>query len=205
MSMMTHATHLGLAAFFVAASVTAATEAQMYKGYETPAFEVLRKDGPIELRSYPPHLVAEVRVQGDRSSAVGRGFRTLAKYIFGGNADREKVAMTAPVAQLPTTDPDQADDVWDVQFMMPSGYDIDSQPQPTDDAIRFSMTEPEKQAVIRFSGFWTDRKLRQKAEALKAWAEQESLQIVGKPRYCFYDDPFTLPFNRRNEVAFVIR
>jgi hypothetical protein len=202
MSVITHATHLGLVAVMLAVSVAAATETRMYKGYETPPYAVLQSDGPIELRRYAPHVVAEVSVEGSRRGAVGRGFRTLAKYIFGGNAEETKVAMTAPVAQMPMAERTGA---WDVQFMMPSAYGIESLPKPTDAAIRFTMTEPQEQAVIRFSGFWTDRVLRDKSQALRVWAEARGLQVVGDARYYFYDDPFTLPFNRRNEVAFVIR
>ena len=28
--------------------------------------------------------------------------------------------------------------------------------------------------------------------------------MTGGPRFYYYDDPFTLPFNRRNEVAFTL-
>ena len=201
MSLTTHLTHLGLAALLAVAGIAAASEAKVYKGYETPTYEVIRTDGAVELRRYDPHVVAEVRVRGDRQAAAGRGFRTLAGYIFGKNEDRAKGAMTAPVAQLPA---DPTAESWDIRFMMPAAFDMDTLPAPDNHAIRLTRTEAETQAVIRFSGFWTDTKLARQADALRAWAESEGLALDGPPRFYFYDDPFTLPFNRRNEVAFVV-
>jgi len=201
MTLTTHLTHLGLAGLLAVAGIAAASEAQMYKGYETPAYDVVRSDGAVELRRYAPHVVAEVRVRGDRQAAAGRGFRVLAGYIFGKNEGSAKVAMTAPVTQLPA---DPAADSWDVQFMMPAAFDMDSLPTPENPAIRFTQTAAETQAVIRFSGFWTDAKLAAQTEALQAWAAAEGIALEGAPRFYFYDDPFTLPFNRCNEVAFVV-
>jgi hypothetical protein len=201
MSWTTHLTHLGMAALLGVAGIAAASEAQMYKGYETPPYEVIRSDGAVELREYAPHVVAEVRVRGDRQAAAGRGFRVLASYIFGKNDGGEKVAMTAPVSQLPA---DPAAETWDVQFMMPAAFGMDSLPVPENPAIRFTRTPGETQAVIRFSGFWTDAKLAAQTDALRAWAAAEGVTLEGAPRFYFYDDPFTLPFNRRNEVAFVV-
>ncbi len=201
MTLTTHLTHLGMAALLAVAGIAAASEAEVYKGYETPPYAVIRTDGPVEMRRYDPHVVAEVRVRGDRQAAAGRGFRTLAGYIFGKNDDGAKVAMTAPVTQLPA---DPARETWDIRFMMPAAFDVDTLPVPDDAAIRLTRTDAETQAVIRFSGFWTDAKLTQQADALRAWAEAEGVALEGAPRFYFYDDPFTLPFNRRNEVAFVV-
>jgi len=197
--------HLTLAAGLLVASVTIAAENGMYKGYETPPYRTLETDGAIELRKYGPHLLAEVRVEGGRQRAAGTGFRTLAGYIFGKNGESAKVAMTAPVAQVAHRGAEDSTRLWDVQFMMPSAYETDTLPTPDNPAIRFTRTDPQTQAVIRFSGFWTDRKLAEKAAELEGWMAERVLEAEGPPRYYFYDDPFTLPFNRRNEVAFVVR
>lgn len=195
--------HLALAAILLVASVAVAGDSQMYKGYETPPYTVVQSDGAVEIRDYAPHLLAEVRVEGDRSSAVARGFRRLARFIFGANADDAKVAMTAPVTQraLPASAAPGESPVWDVQFMMPSHFTLGTLPDPNDDAIRFTRTKAERQAVIRFSGLWRSSTIDQKTAALRAWVDAQGLQVAGPPRYYFYDDPFTLPFRRRNEVA----
>ncbi len=198
--------HLSLALVLLLASVAVAGGERVYRGYETPPYRVLSVDGAVELRAYDPHIVAEVRVEGPRSTAVARGFRTLARFIFGANAESQKIAMTAPVNQLalPAGSTSVEGPVWDVQFMMPAQFSLESLPAPNHEAIRFTVTAPERQAVIRFSGFWSDRLMAEKTAALQAWMADQGLTAAGPPRYYFYDDPFTLPFRRRNEIAFVI-
>lgn len=205
MTIVTHATHLGLAALLFAAGVSAASEARLYKGYEIPPYEVLKRDGAIELRQYAPHVVAEVEVEGSRRGAVSKGFRTLAGYIFGGNDQSQKVSMTAPVSQVPLQADAHGTKSWKVRFTMPSEYDVKSLPSPDNSNIVLTNVAAQKQAVIRFSGFWSNRSLTSKADAVQSWAESEDLLLDSGPTYYFYDDPFTLPFNRRNEVAFVVR
>ena len=68
---------------------------------EQPSYTVVESLGDFELRDYPPLIVAEVKVPGERKQAINAGFRMIANYIFGNNAPREKIAMTAPVTQHP--------------------------------------------------------------------------------------------------------
>lgn len=188
-----------LIAAIAAMAVTVHAQADMYKGYEMPAFVVERTDGPFEIRRYDPHLVAEVAVSGTRGAAIGTGFRILADYIFGGNARAEKVAMTVPVTQT------EAADHWTVRFMMPAAYDKAALPEPNNPAIRFVETAPERHVVIRFDGIAGSETLAARAEELTAYARAEGLVPAGSPRFHFYDDPFTLPWKRRNEVSMPIR
>lgn len=196
----TRTVHLGLIGLMFVAALAVYAEAEMYRGYEMPPYEVTRSNGEIELRDYQPHLLAEVTVRGSRSGAIGKGFRTLANYIFGGNAENEKVSMTVPVAQTAADD-----STWRINFMMPSRYTMDTLPAAENPAIRFVTAPAERQIVIGFSGRGTDRLLARKTEELRAYAAAEGLTINGAPRYYFYDDPFTMPWNRRNEVAFAVR
>jgi hypothetical protein len=76
---------------------------------EEPKFELLSRDGHIELRRYPPFIVAETHVEGDMDAASNKGFRAIADYIFGNNVSArsgpsqgaEKISMTAPVTMEP--------------------------------------------------------------------------------------------------------
>jgi hypothetical protein len=170
-----------------------------HKGYEMPPYTVEAVEGAREVRTYGPHVLAEVQVAGGRSGAIQTGFRMLAGYIFGGNATGEKVAMTVPVAQTPVGE------AWVVSFMMPARYTMDTLPAPRDGRIRFVEAGPSRQVVERFSGIPGTAGMEERAEALRAWAESEGYQIVAGPHYYFYDAPMTLPWNRRNEVAFTVR
>ncbi len=80
---------------------------------EEPAFELLAKDGDLELRRYGATIVAETLMEGDRDAASTQGFKLIADYIFGNNRaagpvsqapgkqPSEKIAMTAPVVAEP--------------------------------------------------------------------------------------------------------
>mgnify|MGYP001124075973 CR=1 FL=1 len=48
-----------------------------HKGYEMPPYTVEATDGAREIRSYGPHLLAEVKVSGSRQGAIQAGFRVL--------------------------------------------------------------------------------------------------------------------------------
>lgn len=212
-------------ALFIAALLAASPiEAQenmpkmMYKSTETPSYAVLQRLGAAELRRYEPRIVAEVTVNGSRSGAINSGFRLLAGYIFGGNEGAAKVAMTSPVAQMPAekiamTSPVAQtgaqgagpDGPWVVQFTMPATYSMDSLPKPKNPAIRLVPQPAARQVALQFSGLANAGLLAQKETELRAIAADAGIDLLAGPMYYFYDDPFTLPWNRRNEVAFAVQ
>ncbi len=200
---------LGLAG--LAAGETAM--ADTYKSSETPKYTVDRVDGAIEVRDYAPRIMAEVSVTGSRSAAINAGFRELAAYIFGANEGGAKVAMTSPVVQVPgetiamTTPVTQMgrDGNWLVQFMMPSEYTLATLPRPKDDHIRLVPIAGNRQVTLRFSGLAGESVLAAKEGELRSWARGQAFTVKAGPFYYFYDPPWTLPWNRRNEVAFVVQ
>lgn len=198
-------------AMTLAAGLSAPAEADMYNGNETPDYTVESTEGAVEIRSYPPHIAAEVTVSGSRDAAINAGFRVLAGYIFGGNEAKAKVAMTTPVTQSQkiamTTPVTQAetDQGWTVQFMMPSEYTLETLPKPKDSRIRIVTTDPVRMVVLRFSGIPTTAALAKRTDELRELAKAKGLTVSGAPQFMFYDPPFRMPWNRRNEVAFAIR
>lgn len=178
---------------------TAMADEQMHKGYEMPPYTVESVEDGVELRRYGPHVVAEVTVTGDRSTAISRGFRALAGYIFGGNADGEKIAMTVPVAQTPT-----GGDGWTVQFTMPGAYSVETLPAPRNPAVKLRQAAGDRQAVVVFSGLPQTADLEARAAKLRDWIAGKGLTVTAGPHYQFYDAPLTLPWRRRNEVSFSV-
>ncbi len=182
----------------------------MYKSTETPRYDVESSNGGLETRRYAPRIVAEVTVGGSRSDAINAGFRVLAGFIFGGNAARAKVAMTSPVAQVASekiamTSPvaqSGTEGAWVVQFTMPQEYAIDTLPTPKDQRIRLIEQPATREVVIQFSGRAGAALLTEKETELRVLAAQQGLTLGAGPFYYFYDAPFTLPWNRRNEVSF---
>ncbi len=178
---------------------------------EQPKYAVVTKDGDFELRRYSPYIAAEVVVRGDQGQAVQEGFRKLAGYIFGANAGKVKIAMTAPVAQQPagekiamTSPVSQAPEGqgwWRVQFMMPSEFNKQTLPKPNDPDIAFRTEPARDMAVIRFSGVAREGNYLQRAEELKRWIATRGLTARGNATLAQYDPPWTPWFIRRNEVS----
>ena len=196
-----------LAAFLLVAPLTAMAT-------EQPRYDALVEDGPFELRQYAPTIVAEVTIEGERDTALNRGFRSLAGYIFGGNHPAQRIAMTAPVEQgaagsekIAMTSPvsAQADQsTWRVRFTMPSAHTMSTLPTPDDPQVRLIEVPARRVAVVRFSGIRTDALLAERTEALREFIRARGLEPIGGPVYAFYDPPWTLPFLRRNEVQWVV-
>ncbi|MFO1091131.1 MAG: heme-binding protein [Hyphomicrobiales bacterium] len=171
---------------------------------ETPAYTVAERDDSIEIRNYPPLVVAEVDRTGGRWEAVNQGFRALAAYIFAKNRPGDTIAMTAPVTQQPAmaVGPDVgAAKPWAVRFIMPAQYSLSALPQPGGD-VKLVPVPAGKRAAIRFSGVATDDLLAQKEAELKRWLDARGLAAKGPATYAYYNDPFTPGFLRRNEVMF---
>ena len=180
---------------------------------EEPEYRVVKKLGDVELRAYNRMVLAKTDLPDSSFERMGStGFRTVAGYIFGGNTTSASVSMTTPVTQRPsekiamTTPVTQSGDgdIWTVSFTMPREYTRETLPVPNTDTIRFVETTPERQIVLRFSGIAGTAKLAKQDATLQAIAAQAGVSLGAGPFYYFYDDPLTLPWNRRNEVAYVV-
>ncbi len=189
-------------------------EAGTYRGYELPSYTVLAKQDQAEIREYAPQLVAEVTVEGERKKAVNDGFRILAAYIFGDNETSDKVAMTTPVTQAPVSEKiamttpvtqEKSGDAWVVRFGMPQKYTKETLPKTKDSRIRFTTTPPTKRAAIRFSGFVDEKTIAEYTRSLEAFIASQNLKQSGAPVIAYYDDPFTFPWNRRNEMLVEVK
>lgn len=176
---------------------------------EEPPFKTVVKDGAFEVRDYPPLIVAEVTVTGGQKEAASKGFRLLAGYIFGGNTRRQSIAMTAPVAQEPTSEKIamtapvtqiQNAGTWIVRFTMPSGYTMESLPVPNDPKVQLRRLPATRFAVLRFSGLASKGDVDAKSATLLAEVKAHHLRASGPVTLAQYDPPWTLWFLRRNEV-----
>jgi len=174
-----------------------------------PVFAIVTQDGDFEVRRYGARVVAETRVEGTWEQAGNTGFRRLAGYIFGKNTGGTKIAMTAPVGEraagrkLAMTAPvgERADaDGWLVTFTMPEGETLATLPEPHDERVRLRELTPTRVAVVRFSGRWTESRMREHTEALRGWLAKRGLRAEPEPEINRYDPPWIPWFMRRNEV-----
>ena len=198
MRLTTTATVLALVAF---------TEPAM--AIEKPQYRVVQTLQGIDVREYAPYVVAETEVSGSREEAGNAGFRRLADYIFGKNRGEKKIVMTAPVAQqegariamtAPVSQQERGPSTWVVQFMMPSGYTLDTLPEPLDPAVRFREVPARRVAALRYSGTWSEERFLEHLAELRAAMQKEGLRAVGEPVWARYDPPFMPWFLRTNEI-----
>ncbi len=102
--------------------------------------------------------------------------------------------MTAPVGQQAVSNR------WAVTFMMPSGYTLDTLPEPTDNRVRLRAVPAYRAASVRYSGTWSKRGHDRNLERLRDWMKEQGLEAGGTPVWARYNSPFTPWFLRRNEV-----
>lgn len=176
-----------------------------------PGYDLERTLGDVEIRRYRPRVVAETVVEGAAwRDALDEGFRRLARYIFGANEGKQRIAMTSPVAASPagseriamtapvTSRSEGAGAV--VTFTMPDDRDLASLPRPLDPRVRLRCTPGERFAVLRYRGTYGVRLAQRRQDDLLARVRAAGIEPTGEPIFAGYDPPWTLPFLRRVEA-----
>jgi len=178
-------------------------------------FEVLRHDGSFEVRRYEGFLTANVRVSATGYGyATNEGFNPLADYIFGNNHQSSRIAMTVPVSvshaegqKIAMTAPVTAtrlDEQYIVSFTMPPQYSMDDLPTPNNPMVALESIEPRVVAVVRYSGYFSERGFVKEADSLRQWMAEQGLQPIGEPVSAQYDAPWKPGFVRHNEVLIAV-
>lgn len=171
------------------------------KNYETPNYTVIKKEGDIEIRSYPSLLKAQVNVKGQRQETSSQAFRILFDYISGKNATSNKISMTVPVMQESANKQDQ----WNISFLLPKSFTLENAPKPKDERIKLIQTKQETLVAITFSGFWSEKNMQKHKNILDEFVKKEDLKVKKGQVFAFYNSPFTLPFFRKNEVLYFVQ
>jgi hypothetical protein len=182
-------------------------------GTEEPTYTKIAQIGDdIEIRSYGSRLAAETEVEAV-SEEAGRNaaFRLLFNYISGANRAAAKIAMTTPVSidagaqkiamTAPVATATAGQGRYAMRFFLPASYTMETAPQPTDPRVRLAEVPAETLAVLRFSGSPTQTALAARKAELLGRLQTSDWRPVGDPVSFLYDPPWTLPFQRRNEVA----
>ena len=180
---------------------------------ETPKYDVIKKAKHVELRRYPAQIKAEVEVDGlTYQKALYQGFSILAGFIFGDNIDTEKIAMTSPVQvsnpkKIEMTKPVtvRGDGSYSVAFIMPVKYTLETLPKPNDPRINLTEIDSEVMAALRFSGYFSENKVRKAKQRLGGWIAQEGLEAEGDYIVARYNPPWVPWFLARNEVMIQIK
>ncbi len=137
---------------------------------EEAKYDIINSTDVYEIRKYADRLAVEVvSTTGDNS------FRKLFNYISGKNEKNQEIKMTIPVTQT------EKSGNMAMQFYLPSKFNKNNVPDPTNSDVEVINIEGGYYAVIRYSG---------------------NIQIQSPPIKATYNSPFTLPIMRRNEAMF---
>ncbi len=168
---------------------------------EQPEFELIEEVGELEIRKYQPQILARTLVTGSFSESGNQGFRRLAGYIFGGNVQDQKIAMTAPVG-LQSHDETATESQYWITFNMPGKYAVDELPVPNDNRIEIIEVPERYLAVLRYKGNWSEERYRIHEAQLLSLIDKDAFWIKqGDPSWSRYNPPIMPSFMRTNEVA----
>jgi hypothetical protein len=164
------------------------------KDIEMPKYRVVKKLGEVEIREYPSWILAQTSLKkSDYDQEGSNGFRTVAGYIFGGNQSQQKIAMTAPVIM-------KMGDSASMSFVMPSEYNMQDLPTPSNNQVKLIQENSKILAVIRFGGYSSSDKIKKYADQLYSELKSNKLETRGELLFMGYNAPWDVT-NRRNEVA----
>ena len=193
-----------------------------------------RREAGYEIRRYEPFAMCSVSMavprtaeNADKTDAKlsnpqlpgARAFGALAGYLFGKNDASTAMKMTTPVFSTDTRN-DNSNDVDGVvmdkgrsmSFVLPSDYwkedGILKAPQPLEGSgVTLLRDEGGDRAAMLFGGIAGKRESEnRKEELLQALATDEEWEAAPEATVTLaqYNDPFTPPWKRRNEVAIKI-
>ena len=181
---------------------------------ETPNYTVLTQRKGFEIRSYEPFAVCSVNMaqleqreaNPKMDAAVNepakgsiKAFGALAGYLFGKNQEGQAMKMTTPV--LTTEDKRMS-------FVLPSAYWKDDEqsprpPQPlAESGVQVERVAGSTRAVVLFGGYAV--KVAEKKRQLLQYVHNDKEWMVvpgATPVLAQYNDPFTPPWKRLNEVS----
>ena len=160
--------------------------------YEEANYETISENKNYEIRKYFDRLVIET------DSTEGNGFRKLFNYISGNNEQKKEIKMTVPVTQ------ENKDGNMKMQFYLPSKFNKDNAPKPSNPEIKVLNIEGGYYAVIKYSGRSSDKNFIKNKKILEKELKKDDIVILSPPIRASYNSPFTLPMLKRNEVMFRI-
>ena len=158
--------------------------------YEEANYEVVKENRNYEIRKYSDRLVIET------NSIQGNGFRKLFNYISGNNEKNQEIKMTVPVTQ------EIKNGNMTMQFYLPSKFNKDNAPKPSNPEIEILTIEGGYYAVLKYSGRSSDKNFLKNKEILDKELKQDNISVLSPPIRASYNSPFTLPMLKRNEVMY---
>ncbi|MFC1970515.1 heme-binding protein [Chloroflexota bacterium] len=179
---------------------------------ESPRYKTVQQDNKFEIREYEEYILAEVEIDDDFGSALQKGFRVLADYIFGENTSKARINMTVPVTEQAvfsekiemtapvTSSPVEEGKKYIIAFTMPSKYTLESLPEPENKTISFRKVGKQKVAALRFSGNLNSKLATRKAKEMETWLNENKCSKKTSFVFAQYNPPWIPGIFRRNEI-----
>jgi hypothetical protein len=188
-------------------------------GLETPDYDIIASaiagGKNVEIRKYKPYSVCAVSMNKPRpvdssktdakvqmpEMSGASSFGALAGYLFGKNDQSTAMKMTTPVFTSPLGEGDRQ-----MEFVLPSNYwgSVVSAPKPLEESgVTLQEKASEDRAVIMFGGYASKKEVdRRKKELVAALSRDPEWKMLDeKVTVAQYNDPFTVPWKRLNEVS----
>lgn len=180
-------------------------------GVDIAPYNVLEKDGSIEIRRYDTMVLATADMPGGMDKGDNQAFQKLFDYISGANVDADKIAMTAPVFmeekpeghKIKMTAPvfmNENENRETMSFVLPSNFTFETTPKPTDPDVRLEKVDDFTVAAIEFTGFLSESNIETHRQTLENWIKASNYTQTAPYQIAGYDPPWTIPFLRHNEV-----
>lgn len=180
----------------------------------------------VEIRLYKPYSVCSVAMNKSRPTESSKtdqklgapelsgasSFGALAGYLFGKNDQSTAMKMTTPVF---TTNPGDVNSETNdqeertMEFVLPSNYwgteNLSKAPKPLENSgVTLEERQSESRAVLMFSGYASKKESeKRKKELLSTLSKSDSKwkPVEDTLTLAQYNDPFTVPWKRVNEVS----
>lgn len=195
---------------------------------ERVPYDSLASYDEVEIRRYPRTILVETTADSNED-AFRRLFRYISGENESSenvemtapvasdtpSDDGEEVSMTAPVRTDRTDERESSEDVSmtapvrtrddggtvTMSFYLPADYTPATAPTPTDSRVRLVVQPPQTLAVKSFSWWATEGRVAKQRSALLDTLDEYDVDLRGEPFLLQYNDPYTPPFMRCNEVA----
>ena len=168
---------------------------------ETPKHTLVKKENGFEIRQYDSMIIATTSVRSDYSDAASTGFRRIASYIFGANSASMSIEMTAPVL----TNAPGPEDIYEIQFVMPSEHSMEDLPQPNSQNVTLKKVNLGRTAVLRFGGWATEERASKYKDKLRDLLAANGYTPNGTFMVAQYNSPWAIPPFRKNEIIVQIK
>ena len=167
--------------------------------YKEPEYALINKDGTIEIRQYSEYVIAKTSINQGDIEENSNMFRTLAGYIFEGNADKQSIPMTAPVITQ------NNDSNYEMIFFMLDVDEPEKLPAPNNEKVTLEKIVIGKTVSIRFGLWATEKRVSYYKKILDGYIKENDLKIDSELMIAQYTSPWTLPPFRKNELIYKIK